>query len=178
MLSDSTEGIRNGALWRYTGNERIYRCPSDKSLWHYPDGARLSPRPFNVALSDKLNGSYDERGGGKVYQQSHPIVGFVVEAVTEVRQPANVFSFLDEEAKTVTSGGWFASENVENWWTVPGARDRACGANVAFIDGHVIFKKWNYTGRTRTGPDTFLRNVQDRMDFKWIQSRLPGSNAQ
>ena len=107
-----------------------------------------------------------------------PIVGVVVEKVTEVRQPASVFSFMDVESATVTSGAWFASERIAYWWTVPGERDRRCGANVAFVDGHVGFKRWGYLGRSRTGPTTDVRNGIDRKDLQWVQGCLPGTNGQ
>jgi len=175
-LSDSVDGIRLGTLFPYTGDVRIYRCPSDKSLWDY--GPRRSPRPFNVALSDKLNGSYDEHYPGKAMFEQWPMVGVVVEKVAEVPQPASVFSFMDAESASMTSGAWFASERINYWWTVPGERDRAHGANVAFVDGHVSFKRWGYLGRTRTGPGTEVRNGLDRQDLEWVQSCLPGTNGQ
>ena len=58
---------------------------------------------------------------------------------------------------------------------IPGYRDRGCGANLAFADGHVGFKKWQYLGRTRTGPETPVRNEQDRADLAWVVSALPSA---
>jgi len=175
MLSDATEGIRLGALWPYTEDVRIYRCPSDKSRWQY--GPRRGPRPFNVALNIKLNGSNTKYNTGKRMQQEFPIVGVVVEKTHEIPQPANVFTFMDEEEETMTSGGWFVSERVDYWWTVPGDRDRGCGANVAFVDGHAVFKKWGFLKRTRTDFRTIPRDATDRADLAWVQSRLPGTNG-
>jgi type II secretory pathway pseudopilin PulG len=43
MLTDSTDGIRRGALWPYTQNTSPYRCPLDRSLWRY--GARRASTP-------------------------------------------------------------------------------------------------------------------------------------
>ena len=52
----SPAGIRQGTLWPFTRNERIYRCPSDKTLWPY--GTTRAPRPWNVVLSIYLNGHW------------------------------------------------------------------------------------------------------------------------
>ena len=57
----STAGICQGALWPYTWNAGIYRCPSDKSLWSY--GGTRAPRPFNVTLSIAMNGGINSSIG-------------------------------------------------------------------------------------------------------------------
>jgi prepilin-type N-terminal cleavage/methylation domain-containing protein len=56
-LDDSAAGICGGALWRYTQNAGIYRCPSDKTLWRY--APRQSPRPFHVAMNFSLHGGWN-----------------------------------------------------------------------------------------------------------------------
>lgn len=175
LTSDSTAGIRKGALWSYTQNEGIYRCPSAKTLWKY--GTRRAQRPFNVALSDKLNGGHNG-ANGKAMELEIPMVGLVVERLTDIRRPAAVYTFMDEEEASITSGAWFASENIVDWWTVPGSRDRACGANVAFADGHVFFKKWQFPVRTRTNSNTSVKNPADRADLRWVQSNLPGAKEE
>jgi len=167
ILTDSTDGIRQGALWRYTQSTGLYRCPSDKSLWHY--GARRASRPFNVALSVAMNGGNNGDHGRAL----HPVV---VETLAELRRPSNMFTFMDEEAASMTSGAFFVDpDQTGRWWVVPGCRDNGCGANVAFADGHVSFKKWQYPGRTRTGPDTPVRNELDRTDLGWVVSVLPSA---
>ena len=167
MLTDSTDGIRRGALWPYTQSTGPYRCPSDKSLWRY--GAQRASRPFNVALSVAMNGGYNGDNGRAL----HPVV---VETLAELRRPGSVFTFLDEEEASMTSGAFFVDpDQTGRWWVVPGYRDKGCGANVAFADGHVNFRKWQYLGRTRVGPDTPVRNELDRADLAWIGNALPSA---
>ena len=165
MLSESTDGIRQATLWPYTGNDGIYRCPSDKSLWPY--GNRRAPRPFNVALSAALNGGLDGENGRAL----DPVV---VERLAELRRPVGVFTFIDEEEVSMTSGAFFFGPNQTNFWaTIPGCRDKGCGANVAFADGHVSFKKWQWLGRTRTGLRTYVQNQLDRADLAWLMGAVP-----
>jgi len=163
MTSESTEGIRNGTLYRFTPNERVYRCPSDKSLWPYQ--GRLALRPFNVALSVAMNGGYNGLNG-------RALSASVAEKLAQVRQPSRWFTFMDEEAVSMASGAFFAAAGVDYWFMIPGCRDKGNGANVAFADGHVEFKKWQYPARTRTGPTTRVRNQLDRADFDWVISVL------
>jgi len=167
MLSDSTDGICRGTLWPYTQSTGLYRCPSDQSLWPYDDGARRALRPFNVALSSAMNGGYNGGNG----RAMHPVV---VETLAELRRPGSVFTFLDEEEASMTSGEFFVMpDQIGYWLMVPGYRDKSCGANVAFADGHVEFHKWQYLGRTRTGPDTYVQNALDRADLAWVVSVFP-----
>jgi prepilin-type processing-associated H-X9-DG protein len=94
----------------------------------------------------------------------------------EVRRPDRVFTFIDEEEGLLTSGVFvLKAGNEVLWWTVPGARDRRTGANVAFADGHAGFHKWNYPQRIRKGYETPIVNAPDREDLRWLLSRVPGS---
>jgi prepilin-type N-terminal cleavage/methylation domain-containing protein/prepilin-type processing-associated H-X9-DG protein len=167
--TDSTAGIRQGALWPYTQNDGIYRCPSDKSLWSY--GGRRAPRPFNVALSIAMNGGYNGDNGRAL----DPVV---VETLAVIRRPSSVFTFIDKGEESMTSGTFvLKAGQTAIWYTLPGERDRACGANVAFADGHVEFHKWQYIGRTRTYLDTRFKNEADRADLIWVLSRVPDTTG-
>ena len=114
-----------------------------------------------------MNGGYNG-ANGKALDST------VVEKLAEIRRPGSVFTFMDEEEASMASGAFFVSAVQNNiWWMIPGYRDRGCGANVAFADGHVSFKKWQYLGRRRTGPETPVRNEQDRADLAWVVSVFP-----
>ena len=77
----------------------------------------------------------------------------------------------------MTCGAFFASwDQTAFWWMIPGYRDKGCGANLAFADGHVSFKKWKYLGRKRTGPNTTVQNELDRADLAWVLSVFPGAS--
>jgi prepilin-type processing-associated H-X9-DG protein len=99
----------------------------------------------------------------------------VVVASAEIRRPAGTATFMDKHEESVTSR-LFVVEPRQNqrWWTIPGERDRGHGANVAFADGHVIFKKWQHLGRKRTGNSLKVCNEQDRADLVWIVAALSG----
>jgi prepilin-type N-terminal cleavage/methylation domain-containing protein/prepilin-type processing-associated H-X9-DG protein len=165
----STVGIRQGALWPYSGSEGAYRCPADKSLWSY--GTQRVPRPFNVALSLAMNGGVNADIGPRL----DPAVAV---RTTDIHQPSVVFTFIDKEEENMTSGAFvFQPGQTDYWLTIPGNRDRGCGANVAFADGHVEFKKWRYLGRKRTQLHTPVRNELDRADLRWLLEALPGAGG-
>jgi prepilin-type N-terminal cleavage/methylation domain-containing protein/prepilin-type processing-associated H-X9-DG protein len=164
--TDSSAGIHQGAIWAYTQNDGIYRCPSDKSRW--PCSGQLVSRSFNVGLSVAMNGGVN----GNTGRTLDPLV---VLALAEIRRPAGMCTFMDKQEESVTSG-LFMVEPRQNqrWWTIPGERDRGHGANVAFSDGHVSFKKWQCLGRKRSENSPPVRNDPDRADRAWLQAADSG----
>jgi prepilin-type processing-associated H-X9-DG protein len=77
----------------------------------------------------------------------------------------------------MTSGEFFVMPDQTGYWVmVPGYRDKGCGANLAFADGHVSFKKWQYLGRKRAGPNTTVQNELDRADLAWVLSVFPSAS--
>ena len=162
LLDFSSAGIRQGALWPFTRNERIYRCPSDRTLWPY--GTDRALRPWNVVLSIYLHGHWQ---GVDIPTPTR---------FSELHQPDRYFTFVDEEETLVTSGTFVLLSGQEScWWSVPGSRDRRTGANVAFADGHAEFHKWKYPHRIRNGQETPIANALDREDLRWLLSRVPGA---
>jgi prepilin-type processing-associated H-X9-DG protein len=132
-LSYSTDGIRQGALWPYSRATGLYRCLSDGSHWSY--GMHRALRPFNVALNCVLNGGWDGGTGRAMHD-------WVLERVPEIRRPSLLFSFIDEEAPSMSAGEYFIPPEADGWFMVPGACDRGNGANVAFADFHVERHRW------------------------------------
>ena len=152
--------IQQGTLWPYTRQDRIYRCPSDKTLWRY--GTTRAPRPWNVVLSIYMNGHWQGVNVPTPVNFSKP------------RQPDRCFTFIDEEETLVTSGAFVLLLGQQDvWWTVPGSRDRGYGANVAFADGQVEFHKWKYPHRIRTGHGLNITSALDLEDLRWLLDRVP-----
>ena len=165
MTDDTTGGICQGALWPYTRNASIYRCPSDRTLWPY--GARRAPRPFNVALSMYPNGGVN----GITGKALDPLIAV---KISEVRRLASKFTFMDQDEESLTCAAFvLKADQTGYWYVIPGERDRGCGANVAFGDGHVNFKKWQYLGRRREGLEVTVKNQQDAQDLAWVVGALP-----
>lgn len=163
----STTGIHEGALGPYTRSEGIYRCPSDKTVWAY--GSQRAPRPFNLGLSVAMNGGIDSQTGPSLDPA-------VVVTLTALRRPSSSFTFMDKAESSMTHGSFILRPtDVNVWYNLPGERDRGCGANVAFADGHTRFKKWQYLGRKRTDMETLARTAPDRADWQWIVNGLLGA---
>jgi prepilin-type processing-associated H-X9-DG protein len=122
-------------------------------------------------LSICLNGAWNENTG-------YALDSTVVVKSTEIRRPDRVFTFMDEDEASIPGGAFFvlAKWNTDFWYMIPGYRDKGCGANVAFADGHALPHRWKDPGRRWKGPwNTDARNALDREDLAWVMGRLPGA---
>jgi len=163
----STAGIRQGALWPYTPSEGIYRCPSDKTRWPY--GSQLASRPFNFGLNICLNGGIDGQTGTALDPE-------VVVTFAAIHRPVGMLTFIDKAEASMNHGTFIVQPRQTDYWTsMPGERDKACGANVGFADGHVRFHRWRYVGRSRVGTTTPVANNRDRADLKWVVDAVSGA---
>jgi hypothetical protein len=144
----------------------IYRCPSDKS-----------PRPFNVTLSYYMNGRISADNGSTWLAPPGPGFPPIVVRLASIRRPVNVFTFIDGAEGSMTHGTFLLDAGqTDCWYTIPGERDRGCGASVAFADGRAEFHKWRYLGRIRREIQDQVRNDQDRADLIWVLSRVTDAN--
>jgi hypothetical protein len=97
---------------------------------------------------------------------------YIVEtqADLDLRHPISMFTFMDKEPGGTVEGGWLMYlDQTPGWFTLPGHRDRGYGANVAFADEHVEFKKWQYLGRG-AGVVSSIANARDRADWEWVMN--------
>ena len=104
----------------------------------------LSLRQDPLALRRSTRATPLERGPGFLYERpvEQRVYPIPVKA-SEIRRPVRSFTFIDEEETLLTGGAFVLQEGQEGfWWTVPAARDRGNGANVAFADGHAEFHEW------------------------------------
>jgi prepilin-type processing-associated H-X9-DG protein len=121
-----------------------------------------------VALSIGLNGGWNEDTG-------YALDPAIVVKSTDNRLTGRVFTFMDEEEASIPGGEFFVrKEQTDFWCMIPGHRDKSGGANVAFADGGVRFKRWKDPGRRWTAFETPVRNDLDREDLAWVVSCLPG----
>jgi prepilin-type N-terminal cleavage/methylation domain-containing protein/prepilin-type processing-associated H-X9-DG protein len=124
------EAIRNGALFKYTKQTKLYRCPT---------GLRGETRTYSIMFSMNAichTGQFHDGWRGKFVKQT-----------TDIKQPAARIVFIDEGR--ITPDAFAVNYNVEQWWDDPPVRHGA-GTTVAFADGRAGYRKWK-------GMDTIKR---------------------
>jgi prepilin-type processing-associated H-X9-DG protein len=116
--------IRDGALWPYCKDLKLYHCPSGYSY-----------ELRNYTIVDGMNGR--QRNGTK--EGIHWI-----KKMEQIRRPTRRAVFIDE--------GWITPDSFavhfqqERWWDSPPVR-HSDGTTLSFTDGHTEHWKWK-------GPDT------------------------
>lgn len=127
------QAIRAGALFTYTGKEKLYRCPT---------GMRGEMRTYTI--TDSMNGiPRTGTSNGNVGTRVGSTVLWIKKR-TDIRSPAPALRivFLDEGRITPDS---YATHYVnDRWWDPPFVR-HGDGTNVSFADGHSDY--WKYFGK-------------------------------
>ncbi|OHB62271.1 MAG: hypothetical protein A2Y76_05380 [Planctomycetes bacterium RBG_13_60_9] len=114
------DGIQRGAMWRYVGQLKIYRCPT---------GIRGEVNTY--AIVDAMNGA----------MSSIPAVPpkLYIKRKTQIPRPGERIVYVDE-GKTSTQS-WTIYYDRESWWDLPPTRHGA-GTDFSFADGHAEYWKW------------------------------------
>jgi prepilin-type processing-associated H-X9-DG protein/prepilin-type N-terminal cleavage/methylation domain-containing protein len=117
--------IREGSLYPYTKNVKIYRCSvAEVGEW----------RTYSVI--DAMNATWLDAPRSCLLKR-----------ISKIRSPQNRAVFIDDSGAT-PMGAWSVHYTRPSWWDEPPVR-HGDGANWSFADGHVEYWKW-YNPLTRT----------------------------
>jgi len=113
---ESIRAIKGGALYRYTKNVKVYKCPN---------ALHFERRTY--AIVDAMNAIGSD--GGTMLKHT-----------TEIRNPHARAVFLDDSAAT-GMGAWSIDRTTPSWWDEPPNR-HGDGGTWGFADGHTEYWKW------------------------------------
>jgi prepilin-type processing-associated H-X9-DG protein len=131
--------IREGALWPYTGDLKLYRCPSG-----------YAGEMLNYSIVDSMNGL--SRMGTTSLGKSKRIG----DTVLWVRNLSEIITPGAGERMVFIDAGWVAPDSfathytLEAWWDDPPIRHND-GATVSFADGHTEYWQWTGTDTVEYG---------------------------
>jgi len=135
--------IRAGALFEYTKNEDLYRCPT---------GMQGELRTYTI--TDAMNGlhrpgTYRSVSGRDVGERNGRTVLWVKSRdEISVPGPAYRIVFLDEGR--ITPDSYATHYQAETWWDPPFVR-HGDGTNVSYADGHADYWKFRGMKTLKTG---------------------------
>jgi len=115
---DRIQGIKDGLLYKYCPNVKLYRCPTG-----------LFGEVVTYAIVDAMNG-YDAIPGA---------AGKILKSRSEIRGPSGRAVFLDEGRLSPSS--WTIWYDQERWWDQITVR-HGDGTNLSFADGRGEYWKW------------------------------------
>ncbi len=156
--------VTEAKLGTYVGkNEKIFKCPSDKSR------ADNGPRIRSISMNSLVGNP------GTLLDEFNPTYRQFTKA-SAVTNPSNIFVFMDEHPDTINDGFFMNRLGDYEWGNLPGSYHGG-GANLSYADGHAAFHKWSVGGETGTIQPP-IRNVvagthaaEPRTDFEWLRNR-------
>jgi prepilin-type N-terminal cleavage/methylation domain-containing protein/prepilin-type processing-associated H-X9-DG protein len=132
-METQLNAIRAGALFPYTKNEKLYRCPT---------GVRGEMRTYTI--TDAMNGlRRDGTYNGDVGVRVGRTVLWVKKR-TEITVPGPAYRIVFLDEGRITPDSYACHYLNERWWDPPFVR-HGDGTNVSFADGHADY--WKYRGR-------------------------------
>ncbi len=161
------DAIKDGALWPYTKDLRLYKCPTVNEIVR--SGQReVIMRTYSVA--DSMNCKDWPDMNAKMIKKR-----------IDIPNPAYRIVFLDDGG-TITSalGGWTVYVTQEMWWDPPPIR-HGDGSTFSFADGHSEYHKWE-DPRTiefgkRVPPEAFSETQAGNPDIQWAAVAMWGKDA-
>jgi prepilin-type N-terminal cleavage/methylation domain-containing protein/prepilin-type processing-associated H-X9-DG protein len=159
--------IRDGALWPYASNVRLFRCPTG-----------LAGEALTYSIMFSMNAVN--------HTWTQGVTGAHVKTLGEIQKPAHRLVFIDEGHMTPDAFAVYYRD--ERWFDDPPVRHGE-GATVSYVDGHSEHHKWkgrwtvfaglasfmNHTGSYAPGeqiagePDTPPAADVDFQDLYWMQ---------
>jgi prepilin-type N-terminal cleavage/methylation domain-containing protein/prepilin-type processing-associated H-X9-DG protein len=124
-LQAKIDAVRDGALFPYVKNLKVYSCPT-----------LLVGHVRTYAVNDAMNcQGWNPRPDG-----TPPTVR--LKHISEIHRPHYRIVFLDDGGTSGhTLGGWTQYANQWQWWDPPPIR-HGDGTTFSFVDGHVEYWKW------------------------------------
>ena len=119
-VQERMEGIRRGAMFKYSGHEDIHHCPSDKINFR------------SYSMPDSLAGHWGASGGWKVIMKR-----------AELTRPSERYLLLEEcDSRGYNMNAWVLDMDQIRFWD-PLTVWHFGGSNLGFADGHVENHKWS-----------------------------------
>jgi prepilin-type N-terminal cleavage/methylation domain-containing protein len=156
---DYIEKIRTGVLYPYNKSTEIYRCPANRAFVRGL-GGKTERHSRSYAISVQLNCN---SGKNNTFTK-------VAKKGSDVRRPASVFVFADENQISIDNGamGVESLAGPAQFWNPPTARH--CDNGIfSFLDGHAELWRWR-------GPVLIQLNRRNNADDSITQRGSSSTN--
>jgi len=171
------EAIKDGALWPYAPELKLFECPT---------GTR--GEMLTYAAMDSVNGLTNGRGdvtssrGGRIVGKRVGKTVLWLKRRSEIISPgpAKRMVFIDEG--WVTPDSYAVHYDVATWWDDAPVR-HGDGTNCSFADGHADYHKWEGIVTIKRGRDNERAHASDHYapttdagmkDLQWLQKATWG----
>jgi prepilin-type processing-associated H-X9-DG protein len=156
-VAEKEQAIRQGALFPYAGDSRLYKCPL---------GGATETRSY--AVVDSMNGH-------DWFSQ------VMIKSLEEIQHADQRFVFIDDGGTPqIALGGWTCyPDGTERRWDPPPIRHND-GTTLSFADGHVEYRQWEDPRTIEFGRETtaFSELQPGNDDIRYMYVGVWGQTAQ
>ncbi len=160
-LQEKKKAIETGALFPYTKNIKLYKCPTGRETIN-------EVRLYTIVDAMNCKGWVSSMPGSVMIKRK-----------AEISNQAYRFVFLDDGGTAgSTLGGWTCYVKEERWWDPPPVR-HGDGTTFSFADGHMEYRKWKDPRTIDFGLQmrAFSEIQAGNEDLKWSQYGAWGTPA-
>lgn len=129
-MEDEIRGIKNGLLYNYTKDEKVYHCASDPRA-----STGEAWRSFTIVAG--MNTDYPSYNRGNFVKNAKKI--------NEIKTPSNKYVFVENrDSRGWNMGFWDIAANSRaktQWWNVVAGWHKKC-SDWGMADGHVETQQW------------------------------------
>ncbi|MBU6411138.1 MAG: prepilin-type N-terminal cleavage/methylation domain-containing protein [Verrucomicrobia bacterium] len=165
--------LTDSGLGPYVGNTRCYRCPSDHALSAVQRAAGWEARIRSYSMNAMVGNAGDFSTNG--YNINNPdYIQFF--KTTQIRQPSEIFVFLDEHPDSINDGYFLERDYYPEWHDLPASYHDGSAA-FSFADGHGALHRWVETATIKP-PAPYAANLPipvpaaSRADFEWVTDHM------
>jgi prepilin-type N-terminal cleavage/methylation domain-containing protein/prepilin-type processing-associated H-X9-DG protein len=161
------QAIINGALWPYTKELKLYKCPTVRDIVR---GNRREAILRTYSVADSMNCKDWPSMNAKMIKKR-----------MDIENPAYRIVFLDDGGTNTSAlGGWTVYVTEEKWWDPPPVR-HGDGTTFSFADGHSEYHKWKDPRTIAFGKQVPPRARSDvqagNPDIRWAAVAVWGKEA-
>jgi prepilin-type N-terminal cleavage/methylation domain-containing protein/prepilin-type processing-associated H-X9-DG protein len=171
--------VRNGLLFQYNRQDKIYACPGQKTVTLLPSRVVPLTPARSYSISGQMNGgtwNASLRRIDPVVLGANPTSAGPYAKTVQINRPgpAMAFVFMDEGI-TIDDGYFAVQVNNDVWQNFPSTR-HGNSAAMSFADGHSELKRWREpstgTWKDPLGFVTALKyGTQRNRDLQWLSDR-------
>ena len=156
-----------------SGNTRVFRCPSDNVLSAAQRAAGWGARVRSYSMNAMLGNAGDLSTNG--FNINNPSYTQFFR-LTQIRQPSEIFMFLDEHPDSINDGYFLERDYYPEWHDLPASYHNGSAA-FSYADGHAALHHW-------LEPNTFAPAAPNAAnlpipvpasssaDFEWVMGHM------
>lgn len=183
ILKDRSRSL----LWPFLDADApVFACPSDSRIGLYQGGdqtrvgmvvpaarslslnAAVGTEPAFGSSGRPTEAPWLDNNHGHTYGRRWRTYGGPEHVVAP--SPANLFVFIEQDARSLHNGGFAHGVQAEEWINWPSSR-HDLAAHLTFADGHVETRRW-VDPRTLLGEKLVVKfPVPGSVDWRWLSDR-------